>query len=81
MEDQLKPNLNRKLYTINIDVCENGNVFNIRDVEKGYILEYQHIIGAMEIVKGAFLRDHGAKATKALEEKLAKEKIDNSETE
>ena len=45
------------------------------------MLEYQHIIGAMEIVKGAFLRDHGAKATKALEEKLAKEKNTNPETE
>jgi hypothetical protein len=61
MSNTFKPDFSRKLYTISIDVYPNGNVFGLSNMEEGYKATFQEIIGALEIVKSAYLREHGAK--------------------
>ena len=61
MSDTFKPDMTRKLYTISIDVYPNANVFGLSNIEEGYTPTYQEMIGALEIVKSAYLREHGAK--------------------
>jgi len=57
----MEPDLKRKLYTMRIDVYPSAQVFGLEDIEKDYDLHTQHIIGMLEVVKGAYLREHGAK--------------------
>ena len=57
----MDPDLKRKLYTLRIDVYPSAQLFQLEDVEKGYDLHTQHIIGMLEVVKGAYLRELGSK--------------------
>ena len=61
MSDTFKSDFSRKMYTISIDVYPNGNAFSLSNIEEGYTPTYQEMIGALEIVKSAYLREHGAK--------------------
>ena len=69
-ERMFKPDLSDKQYTIIIDVYPNVNVFRIADVkdELKDTLQTQHIIGAIETVKGAYLREQSARAIEAFEQ-------------
>jgi|JI9StandDraft_1071089.scaffolds.fasta_scaffold177488_3 hypothetical protein len=59
------PDLKRHLYTITIEVHVNANVFGMTIVEDGYNPTTQEMVGALEIVKMAYMREHGAKVKEA----------------
>lgn len=61
----LNPDLSRKLYTITIDVYPNAHIFDVTRVEEDYQITYQQLIGVLEIIKAAYLREHGAKVASA----------------
>lgn len=74
-QDILQPDLNRKLYTIVIDVYPNVNVFRLESIEDGLGVHVQHIVGALEVVKNAYLRDDVTPRSRAaFKKKLASEK-------
>ncbi len=53
----LKADYDKKLYKIEITVCENGTLFSIIPIEKDYKFNYQSLIGTMEIMKNGFMND------------------------
>lgn len=71
MNDKFKPDLTRKLYVITIEVYPNGQTFSISDEENGYNVELQHVIGSLETVKGAYLRQQGARVVEAVASGIA----------
>lgn len=69
LKDIHKPNLDRKLYSIEINAYENAHTFSIHIHEEGYNLQYPHIIGVLEVVKGSYLRECAENAKAALSER------------
>ena len=69
LKDLHKPNLDRKLYSIEVTAYENAHTFSIHIHEEGYNLQYPHIIGVLEVVKGSYLRECAENAKAALSER------------
>ncbi len=60
MEEKLfKPDYTKELYKIEIVVCENGNIFGVKQIDTNYVLTYDTIIGTLEIVKNNFIQQQG----------------------
>lgn len=68
MSEPFKPDLDKKLYTIVIDVHPNINVFKLEDFADDFSPNVQHIVGALEVVKMAYLRMLNDGVQKAWEE-------------
>jgi len=68
--DPFAPDLDQHLYTIIIDVYPNVNIYRLAlgNVENRPTV--QEIVGAIEVVKSAYLREHGAKVQRAYKKKL-----------
>jgi uncharacterized membrane-anchored protein len=57
IEAEFKPNFDEELFTIEISVFRNGTVRQVKVSKQGYQPTYHEIIGAIEIIKAAFLRE------------------------
>jgi hypothetical protein len=52
MENKLfKTDYTKKLYKIEIIVCQNGNEFRVEPIEKDHNISYDSLIGTLEITK------------------------------
>jgi|CXWK01.1.fsa_nt_gi hypothetical protein len=68
-DDPFKPDFDRHLYTIRIEVYPNTNIYRLERGNVEHNPTTQEIVGALEIVKSAYLRDHGAKVQRAFKKK------------
>ena len=59
IEDEFKPNFDDELFMVEITVFRNGTVRQVKVSKDGYQPTYHEIIGAIEVIKAAFLRDVG----------------------
>jgi len=57
IEAEFKPNFDDELFTIEISVFRNGTVRQVKVSKDGYQPTYHEIIGAIEVIKAAFLRE------------------------
>lgn len=56
IEAEFKPDFNDELFRIEITVYRNGTVRQVKVSKDGYKPTYHEIIGAIEVIKAAFLR-------------------------
>jgi hypothetical protein len=59
IEDEFKPNFDDELFRVEITVFRNGTVRQVKVSKDGYQPTYHEIIGAIEVIKAAFLREVG----------------------
>ncbi len=59
IEAEFKPDFNDELFGIEITVYRNGTVRQVKVSKDGYKPTYHEIIGAIEVIKAAFLREVG----------------------
>lgn len=70
MDKLLKADYSHELFTIQIKVYKNGNVFTIENVDKDYDLTFQAIVGTLETIKFGYLE----KQTEANKQEFKKQK-------
>lgn len=70
MKDPFAPDFDKHKFTIIIDVYDNTNIYRLAPGNVGHHPTVQEIIGSLEVVKHAYLREHGAKVQKAYKKKL-----------
>ena len=74
-KDPFAPDFDNHRFSITIEVYKNTNIYRLSAGNvKDYFPTVQEIVGSLEIVKGAYLREHGAKVQKAYKKKLKNEK-------
>ncbi len=59
IEAEFKPDFNDELFRVEITVFKNGTVRQVKVSKDGYKPTYHEIIGSIEIIKAAFLREVG----------------------
>jgi len=59
IEAEFKPDFNNELFRVEITVYKNGTVRQVKVSKDGYQPTYHEIIGAIEVIKAAFLREVG----------------------
>lgn len=59
IEAEFKPDLNDELFRVEITVYNNGTVRQVKVSKDGYQPTYHEIVGAIEVIKAAFLREIG----------------------
>ena len=59
IESEFRPDFNDELFMIEITVYKNGTLRQLKVSKDGYRPTYHEIIGAIEIIKAAFLREVG----------------------
>jgi hypothetical protein len=59
IEAEFKPDFNDELFRVEITVYKNGTVRQVKVSKDGYHPTYHEIIGAIEVIKAAFLREVG----------------------
>lgn len=59
IEAEFKPDFNDELFMVEITVYKNGTVRQVKVSKDGYQPTYHEIIGAIEVIKAAFLREVG----------------------
>jgi tRNA U54 and U55 pseudouridine synthase Pus10 len=59
IEAEFKPDFNDELFRVEITVYKNGTVRQVKVSKNGYQPTYHEIIGAIEVIKAAFLREVG----------------------
>ncbi len=59
IEAEFKPDFNDELFKVEITVYRNGTVRQVKVSKDGYQPTYHEIIGAIEVIKAAFLREVG----------------------
>jgi antitoxin component YwqK of YwqJK toxin-antitoxin module len=67
---QFTPDFNDELFKVEITVYKNGTVRQVLPSKDGYQPTYHEIVGAIEVIKAAFLREIG----KVVNEAYAKHK-------
>ena len=72
IEADFKPDFNDELFRVEITVFKNGTVRQVKVSKDGYQPTYHEIIGAIEVIKAAFLREIG----EVVNEAYAKHKAD-----
>jgi hypothetical protein len=65
LEDEFKPNFDDELFRVEITVFRNGTIRQVKVSKDGYQPTYHEIIGAIEVIKAAFLREVGEVVSKA----------------
>lgn len=73
IEAEFKPDFDDELFRVEITVYKNGTVRQVKVLKDGYRPTYHEIIGAIEVIKAAFLREVG----EVVNEAYAKHKIGN----
>lgn len=74
-KDPFAPDFDKHKFTIVIEVYDNTNIYRLAPGNvDGYRPNVQEIVGSLEIVKSAYLRDHGAKVQKAYKKKLKEQR-------
>ncbi len=74
LEDEFKPNFDDELFRVEITVFRNGTIRQVKVSKDGYQPTYHEIIGAIEVIKAAFLREVG----EVVNEAYAKHKASGS---
>ena len=59
IEAEFKPNFDDELFRVEITVFRNGTIRQVKVSKDGYQPTYHEIIGAIEVIKAAFLREVG----------------------
>lgn len=59
IEAGFRPDFNDELFRVEITVYKNGTVRQVKVSKDGYQPTYHEIIGAIEVIKAAFLREVG----------------------
>ena len=59
IEAEFRPDFNDELFRVEITVYKNGTVRQVKVSKDGYQPTYHEIIGAIEVIKAAFLREVG----------------------
>lgn len=72
--EQFNPDFNDELFRVEITVYKNGTVRQVKVSKDGYRPTYHEVIGAIEVIKAAFLREVGEMVNEA----YAKHKADDS---
>lgn len=57
IEAEFQPNFDDELFRVEITVFKNGTVRQLKVSKDGYKPTYHEIIGAIEVIKAAFLRE------------------------
>ena len=65
IETEFKPDFNDELFRVEITVYKNGTIRQVNVLKDGYQPTYQEIIGAIEVIKAAFLREIGEMVNEA----------------
>jgi len=74
IEAEFNPNFDDELFRVEIAVFRNGTVRQVKVSKDGYKPTYHEIIGAIEVIKAAFLREVG----EVVNEAYAKHKASGS---
>ena len=59
IEAEFRPDFNDELFRVEITVYKNGTLRQLKVSKDGYKPTYHEIIGAIEVIKAAFLREIG----------------------